>query len=555
MITEKLSESDVELMGFLKDPVFFSEVLFTKKLLNHESLKVYKKDECAKIRLYQLPFMSYEYLLADDPELSDEQNFANLRGSGQGYFYCGRKIGKSLVGLLMDMCLDTVHHCSDWTVGLTSFDEKHVSKILEPYIKIMDNHLFFKLFQSDTKRKNSIIVTTPAGHSVTGVNMNLSGSKAGSYFESEHFSKLYGDEMHYETHDVLKLRSDAKSELGVIHRFAGITNFTPDSPAGSIFFDLDKKNWIVNAPQTVSDNWTPERKKEAIKEHGGESTPSYRIHILAEVIQDLEGTYNMERIRQCYYPQNKNRPVKRFELNQADLNFTDLNELQYYLKNHLIIERPTNASTAYIDADFGENITEIIVVFEVDQTNEDNKLKYVYNISLYKMTPDEQTEIFKYLIKKLQAEITGIDCSDSGGKQIYRNLNKTISQDNLEWVAMQEKIDIDYKRDDQGRIIKKDGKYEYEQEYVSDWSVAQIKEIFYNKKIDCLYDQNLDREFANMLSSPRLHGDNKYKSKINCDHLHQAFQVFGISWFKNKTKKKNKPNTAKANWGIGVCIK
>lgn len=555
MITEKLSDEQVELMGYVKSPVFFAECLFTEKLLNHDSLKNYKKDKFAKIRLYQLPFMSYEYLIADDPELTEQENFELKKGAGQGYFFTGRKTGKSLIALLVDMCLDTCHNFKDYPTGFTSFDDAHVSKIMEPYIKIMLNHPFFKLFQSTVNRKNNIVVRTPMGHSMTGVNMNLSGRAPGSYFESEHFIKLYGDEMHYETQEVLTLRSDATAEIGCIQRLAGITNFTPDSPAGLVFFDLDNKAWLVNIPQTISHMWGDIAKAEAIKKHGSENSPSYRIHVMAEVIQDLEGTYDMDRIRPCYYPKNKNRPIKHFELQQKDFNFKDLAELKSQLKMKLIIERPANASITHIDADFGENITEIIVVFEINQINIENKFRYVYNISLYKMTPDEQTEIFKFIINKLQAEITGIDCSDSGGKQVYRNLNKTYKKENLEWVAFQEKIEIDYKRDEQGRIIKKDGKYQYEEEYVSDWSIVQIKDLFYNAKIDCLYDQKLDKEFGNMLSSPRLHGDSKYKSKINQDHLHQAFQVFGISQFKNKQKKKNKPNKARSRIGIGVCFK
>jgi len=520
MIIEKLTSEMVEIMGLIKDPIFFAECLFTKNLENHESLKNYRKDEFAKIRLYQFPYMSYEYLLADDPDLSNEENFELKKGAGDGYFFTGRKTGKSLVGLLMDMCLDTAHHIYDYTVGMSSFNSVHVSKIMEPYIKVMYNHPFFKLFQSSVNRKDNIIVTTPKGHSVTGVNMNLSGREQGSYFESEHFHKLFLDEAQYETEDVLKLRSQASSEYGCIQRHAGITNFTPDSPAGTVFFDLDRKNWLVNIPQTVSPAWTTKRKLETIKDYGDENAPAYRIHVMAEVIQDLEGTYDMDRIRACYYPKNKNRPVKHFELNQRDFNFKNLTELKSQLKTKLIVERPKNAAITYIGSDFGENITEIVILFEVDQINIENKFRYVYSVSLYKMTPDEQTEIYKYLINKLQIEIT---------------------------------IDIDYKRDDRGRIIKKDGKYEYEQEYVSDWSIAQIKDLFYNQKVDCLYDMKLDKEFGNMLSSPRLHGISKYKSKINCDHHHQAWQTVAIGIFKNKQTIKNKPNEAKAKWGIGVC--
>lgn len=539
MFLEKLSHKEIELMGFIRDPVFFSECLFTKKLGNHESLKNYSDEEFAKIRLYQLPYMSYEYLLAEDLNLSPEKNFELKEGAGKGYFYTGRKTGKTLVALLIDLLLDTVHNFSDWITLVSAFDEDHVANICEPYISAMKSHPFFKLFGVKEKRK-PYKITIPTGHEVKGINMNLKSREPGSHFESPHACKMVIDEHQYETAEVVKKRSQATSELGCIERFAGICSFTNASPAGLIFRALKLKNWIVNLPQTVSSAWNEKRKEEAIDDFGDESSPAYKIHVGAEVIEDAEGVYDIERIRACY-EHNKKRPIKHFELHKDDINF---------YKQKIIVERPGNAETCYIGSDFGENKTEIIIIFEVLRPGKESLFKYIYNISLYKMTPDEQTIIFDYLIQKLEAELTGVDCSESGGKQVYRNLNKKYKQDNLVWVSFQEKIDVALKKDNHGKLIRKNNKLQWEQEYVTDWSIARIKKLFYDgERMDCLYDLKLDKEFNNMISSTRLR--TSYASSINQDHLHQAFQVFAIMEWKQGLKKKNKPKTSAENWGSG----
>jgi len=540
MLLEKLSENQIELAGYICDPVALSECLFTKSLQNLESLKNYSDEEFGEIRLYQLPYMSYEYLLAEDPELSFQENFNNKKGSGDGYAYTGRKTGKSLVFLLMDMLLDTVHHCVDWTSGMSSFDDDHVANICEPYISTMKHHPFFKLFLVNVKRK-PYKISIPTGHMLKGVNMALSSRTPGSQFESQHFSKIFIDEHQYEIHEVVKRRSQAISEYGTINRFAGITSFTNDSPAGVIFNNLDNESRIINIPQTVSPAWDELKKKAAINDYGDENAPAYKIHVMAQVIDDAESIYLMDRIRKCYFPKNKDRPIKHFEFHKDDKLFDkNLKLIVDRLERKLVIERLKNADLTYIASDFGENITEIIIIFEIKNKDVESLYKYIYSITLFKMTPDEQTEIFKYLIEKLQAELTGIDCSDSGGKQVYRNLNKIYDSSQLIWVAFQEKIDVAIKYDNNGNVERdKDGKILYEQEYVSDWSVSRIKDIFYKERIDCLYDPQLDKEFNNMISTRNLR--DKYKSKISRDHKHQSIVKNEIVLCKINNKILSKP--------------
>ncbi|KKK98558.1 hypothetical protein LCGC14_2641540, partial [marine sediment metagenome] len=398
MLLEKLTEEEMNLARSLYNPKTLVECLFNHKIENFDSLQRFTDDDFFVLRLYQIPFISYEYMIANDPEKSETENFRLKMGSGSGYYYCGRKIGKSLVALLMDLLLDTVYNFSDWITAFSSFDATHVKHILEPYAKTVMTHPFFKLFKPHVVR-NPYRISFPLGHKVEGVNMNLaSKDKIGSQWERVHASKMYIDEHQYETEEVVNKRSQSVSELGCIERFAGITSFKRHSPAGKIFDDLEKRNYLVNLPQTVSHMWTPEAKQKAIEDYDGEDSLGYKVHVMAQVCEDAEGLYDMKRIRESY---NKKRRIKNFEVSKD--NYDRFKEL-------IILERPKIAERIYVAGDFGESApTEIVIMMEITR-NEEHFYKYLYNITLHRLVPDEQTEIFKYIAESVNADFIGIDC-------------------------------------------------------------------------------------------------------------------------------------------------
>ena len=96
---------------------------------------------------------------------------------------------------------------------------------------------------------------TTKGHILEAVNMNLASKRAGSSWERIHAKKIVIDEHQYETDNVADKRSQSTSESGCIERFSGITSFKKHTPAGRIFYNLSKKNWLVNLPQTISPFW------------------------------------------------------------------------------------------------------------------------------------------------------------------------------------------------------------------------------------------------------------------------------------------------------------
>lgn len=543
MILEKITKKELYLSRILFNPKAMVECLFVNKIDNFDTLQRFQDDSFFKVRLYQVPFISYEYMLAYNPKLGnnkqecDSENFELRKGAGTGYYYCGRKIGKSLVALLMDLLLDTIYNCEDFVAAFSSFDEVHVQHILEPYIKTLENHPFFKLFKAHATRHPTYKISFPKGRTVEGINMNINSvKKIGAQWERVHASKIYIDEHQYETDDVIHKRSQATSEYGAIERFAGITSFKSHSPAGKLFTNLALKNWLINIPRTVSQSWNKISKQKALEDYDGEETLAYKIHVLALLCEDAEGLYDMERIRKSY---NKRKHIKHFEITKK--NFDRFKEL-------IIVERPVNSDRIWIAGDFGETApTEIVVINEI-HSNHNVFFKYLYNITLHRLVPDEQTEIFKYIAEQVQANFIGLDCTEQGGRQVYRDLSAFYTKENLVWVGFSEKISIGFEKDEKGQTKYEKGKPVIQQEYVIDWSIRRLKHLLYDgERFEIPLDFKFDRQFAAMVSVKS--GNRTVYGCKEQDHLHAAFQVFSIMQWTQEFAL-TKP-VRKQEWGIG----
>ena len=372
--------------------------------------------------------------------------------------------------------------------------------------------------------------------------MTLSGREPGSQFESVHCVKMYIDEHQYETDQVVQKRSQSVSENGAIERFSGITNFTRQSPAGKIFFDINEKNWLVNLPKSVSPYWNTETKNEALNDYGDESAPAYKIHIEAEVVENAIGLYDIDLLRRCYM-YNTKRPIKHFDINKDNYDF---------FRSRVVVEKLNYAKRVWVAADFGVTApTEIIIIFELeDKETGLPYYKYIYNITLTGLIPDQQTEFFKWLMEILDIDYIAMDCTELGASQIIQDLGKFFPQDNLIKVRFNEKMLIGHEKDENGVIKLVEGKPVEITAYVIDWAVERTRDLFYKEKIDCLYDLKLDKQFSNMIAvrqATRL----KYSSLLSNkeDHLHAAFLVFNIARFLKEENLDVKPKTL--TWGIG----
>ena len=224
----------------------------------------------------------------------------------------------------------------------------------------------------------------------------------------------------------------------------------------------------------------------------------------------------MDRVRHNYL----DRPIKHLELTK---------EHYAQRENILIVEKPINAQQLFICADIGETApTEIIILSKLDKF-----FKYLYNITLYNLTDKEQFVIFKLLINCLQPNFITLDTTEGTGRAIYRSLEEICPKENICWVSFNEKVAVDFERDDHNNIILKDGLPIYREEYITEWSIKRLKDLLYEGKVQLPLDYKLDIQLNSVVS---MQSGNRivYQCINDQDHLFAAFRVFAICQLQNE---------------------
>jgi len=340
-----------------------------------------------------------------------------------------------------------------------------------------------------------------------------------SQFFQKHLKKIWVEEFSFETDEVYNKRVDSRHELGCIERASGMCNFTKHSPSGRIFYDRSLKPAVVNLPQYINPLWNDAEKKKAAKKFGGEQSIGFRIYVKGEVVEEGLSVFDMARIRPFY---KEGKILKTVEILKS--NFV------YYQQLLSVLERPSNIEQVYICADIGEAApSEIIVLFKIN-----DKFKFTYNITLQNLKDSEQAAIFDYIISLLKANLVGIDTTDGTGRAIYRALEEKYPKENLVWVAFNEKISVEFAKDDKDQIIYQGGEPTYVEEFVSEWSIKHLKDVLYDGKVEIPEDAyKLDTQLNSVRvfqSGTRL----RYELTSEEDHLFQAFQVFSIVHWMNE---------------------
>jgi len=513
---EKISETELEFMETLYNPLALGESLFS----NFDNLSLYTDDEFGYVRVGQLPMMSFEYLLDNDPDLSEKENFKLREGAGNCWALGGRKFGKTMIVEKIDLLVSMVLLDGE-KVGFCSYDAIHIRGILDEVFLVLENHPFYDLiFHPKANKSPNYHAWLKNGYDLISVNMNIQSKNPGAQFFQKHLNRLYIEEASFETEEVYKKRLDAVSENGCVLRIAGMTNFTKYSPCGLVFYDLAKKPWVCNLPQYVNPKWDDKEKERAIKDHGGESSITYRVFVKGEVVEEGISVFDMERVRHSY---NEEKVTKTFEVTKDKFD---------RFESLLIIERPSNATNCFICSDIGESApSELIVLFEIN-----GKYHYVYNITLYNLTDKQQEKVFKFIIEKCKANIIGIDTTDGTGRAIFRSLEIAYGREHMVWVAFNEKLPVALEKDEKtNSVIYKDGKPVYKEEYVLEWSIKHLKELLYDGKMVIPLDYKLDTQL-NSVVSVQSGTRTIYECIAQENHLFQAFQVFSIAHWNTEFK-------------------
>lgn len=532
MLTEKIEESEIEFLETWFTPRALAESLFSK----FDNLGSFSEKDFGDVRLYQQPTLSHGSLIDFDAtakhhKLDEKEKFKLKKNVEEIFNLGGRLYGKSMISLKLDIVLSILYEDDLWA-GFYSIDEKRLRGILESVERACKHHPIIREWQVGCKYKPDInFYSVRNNWRLQSINMNLKGKNPGQGFFQLHVSKLWGDEVSFETEEVYKCRKESGSELGIIYRLCGMTNFVKHSPIGRIFYNPKNQAKIVNLPQFVNPFWSEEQKLERIEEYGGSDDINYRIYVKGDVIEDGISSIDMARVEPSI---NRKKTIKHIELPKEKFN-------RY--KDVLVVERPSNADRLVLASDVGDNQTEIILLSQVN-----DKYNYLYNITLYNLKFDEHLEIFNYLINRLNIDKVALDCGDALGRNLYRMIEKKYGKELLVEYRGNFKIAVDFLKDDKNEIIMKSGKPQYIEEFHSEWSVRRLKTLLYEGLINLPQDFKLEKQLNSVIS---LQSGSRtiYKCTAQQDHLWDAFKVFAIMEWMSNSFLKAEP---RKEWGIGV---
>lgn len=501
---EKISQDDLILFEQLRHPISATEILFS----NLSNLSEFDENKLSEVRKYQWNYLSWDNLLFDNQKLTEKENFNLKKGAAEAYILGGRLTGKSLIGLIVDVILALMNQTFR-KGSVSSADAEKIKKVMEQIFVALEFHPFFKLLNIRVIR-NPYQAKTPDGTILESVNDNVAGKNPGGNYHGRHDQKSWSEEASYQTNQIAHEKLMAQSELGCIKHYTGMTTFAKESPMGKVYYDLSKKSKIINFPSYVNPTWDDEKDQAAIKEFGGKSSSGYQVQIDGQVVENGESVFDIDRIRETYCRDKDGMPlpIKSFEINRNNF---------FRFKDIIIVDRPSNAESSWVCLDKGEGAapSEIIVLFLTNGI-----YRYEYNITTFKLSPDEDDQVVEYIAEQVKANVIGIDATSGGGKSMLDHLGKKYPN-NVKGVSFNEKLAIGYKLDEKGNATS-----EHVESYVVDWSIQRLKHLFYTKKMKCLYDLKFDSQIDGIIvmqSGQRT----VYGSKV-VNHLFQAFQVFSV---------------------------
>jgi len=515
-----IKESEIEFCEFFSDPTSLTECLIPE---NTNAPQLWPDCNCITLRPYQFAMQNYSYLIADDPALSDLENFKLKKASGDLYSIGSRNTGKSL-WLIIDVVLSFIKSCKEGCVA--SVTAEKLKKVTAPICKFIESHKFCKIFhlrkettRSKTVLRNPLTVNSEHACSILSVNEKVDGDNPGVQFHSKHYDIRWTEEYSYSTKQGQEKAEDAEMSYGHIERPSGIPDLHIDSPLGKILKDKKLKNWIWRLPQYCREDWTEEVEERKARQYNGRQSAGYKLNVEAETLEGAFNFFDMGRFKEKSF--RKSGRIKSFEVGQ---------KTYVGFENRLHIERMAGSDQIYVTADIGTGSapTEIIIIFF-----DGKKYKYAYNISLQRLIQDEQAEIFYWIWEKLEGAYIAIDATHDGGVIIDRLKEKGIPDEQLLKVKFNENIDVDFERDKDGEpLCDNNNNPIMKQAHTESWSYSELEKILYSGEFETAPDAKLEEQFSNIICKR-----NKLKTLFDSkgpNHLVQAFQVFAICRFFNK---------------------
>jgi hypothetical protein len=261
----KLTEEELEFMQVFYNPKCAIECLFSDGTPRNWN----DGGQCITLRNYQIPFLGYDSVIEDDEKLTDLENFRRRIAVGTRIITSGRKIGKTFIALIANILLKLIYY-KDKEMTMSSYDEKHVSKIMDEIRSFLCSHNFFKSYKERIRGNPEYEIETKNGNKLYGINETIKGKNPGENFWGHHTYINFADEIQAETEEAYNKKIDAVSDFGVMEILCGITLISKNSPLGRIMRDKENKNNLIRLPQYVSHLFDEKTKRDRIRSYGGE---------------------------------------------------------------------------------------------------------------------------------------------------------------------------------------------------------------------------------------------------------------------------------------------
>lgn len=532
----QLTEREIERLGFYYDPTALTENLIPESF---NSPQMWPNCDTVETRPYQFAMQNYSYLIANDPELTQIENFKRKKLAGDLYSIGSRNTGKSFY-LIIDTILSIIHKCKEACVA--SVTAEKLKKVTNPICKFAEAHKFLKIFhllqentRSKTVKRDPLTINTEHGSTVLSVNEKVDTDNPGVQFHSKHYDIRWTEEFSYSTKKGQEKAEDAEMSYGHIERPSGIPDLSIDSPLGKLLNNKKLKNFIWRLPQYVRADWNSEIENRKIEKYGGKNSAGYLLNVEAKEIEGAFGFFDIARLKEQSF--KKSGRVKFFEIGKESFEG---------FENRIHVERMAGSEQVYVCADIGTGSapTEIIIVFF-----DGKKYKYAYNITLYRLLQEEQSEIFKWLYDLLEGAYIAIDATHDGGVIIDMLKKDGIDAEHLLKVKFNENIDVDFERDNDNNALTDDyGVPIMKQANTESWSYSELENIMYGGTMEIPSDPKFEEQFSNIICK-RSKMRTLYDSK-GPNHLVQAWQVFAICLFFNKFNILRKQSKTKRSFGV-----
>ncbi|MFH0805955.1 MAG: hypothetical protein V1901_03720 [Patescibacteria group bacterium] len=565
MIRKQLNEDELFLMEMLHSPKATLEVLYPRGAFQGWI----EGESCITVRTFQIPMLAYDCVLEDDDNLSEQENFEIRVKVGTIYIILGRRLGKTYVSLIGNILLKFLCY-SNKEMTFSSYDEKHVGKVLDKVRNFFFGHPFFKQYKKSIRGNPEYTIEAHNGIFLYGINETARGKDPGCNWLGHHSDINFSDETQMSTEVSNSKKVDAIGESGCIEILAGVPLVTKVSPLGRILKDRDKQKNILRFPQYISNIWTDKVAKDREKEYGGKNTLNFKVNVEAELVEGASGAFDLERVRRNY---NTEKIIKSFEITKE--NFSEY-------KHILILDKYKNSDRTFVFADIGDTAaTEIGIIFRINK-----KYHLVYNITSYRLADNELSEMLAWIFKKVEGNFIGVDATGAG-KPIYRQLcdlletkkdkkvicdkcNKEYLKINLKedkcpvcgsnvrdlgkkviWIAFNENIVADFEKDDEGKAVLDDkGKPIFIEENTLIFAVQRLRILFYSE-LFVIPDNfiKFDEQFSAYF---QVSNNNRLSFGSSADdHMVQSMQVFSIMEWQTENLPNINPKREIKKSGLG----